>query len=89
MLVKVQPIDQETAKLNPLRTAGIVSSKQNQIQQQALNNFVREMKKQQDQLRAVLDTFVDFIRRKVVEDFRHVFGDFEPISAFKAETIEG
>ena len=33
MLVKVQPIDQEAAKLNPIRTAGIVSDKQTSIQQ--------------------------------------------------------
>jgi hypothetical protein len=87
MLVKVQPLDEDTAKLNPLRTAGITSSNMNQIQQQALNNFVREMKKQQDLLRAVLDTFVDFIRRKVVDDFRHVFGNFETISVKFAEAL--
>lgn len=47
------------------------------------------MKKQQDQLKSVLETFVDFIRRKVVEDFRHVFGNFEVMSLSKAEKVDG
>lgn len=37
----------------------------------------------------MLDTFVDFIRRKVVEDFRHVFDDFETMQLFDPEVIEG
>lgn len=36
-----------------------------------------------------MDTFVDFIRRKVLEDFKHVFADFGPLNLFKAEVLEG
>lgn len=51
---------------------------------------MKEMKKQQEQLKSLLETFVDFIRRKVVEDFRHVFGNFQGMAITEAETlIEG
>ena len=46
---------------------------------------MKDMKKQQELLKSVLDTFVDFIRRKLIEDFRHVFGDFETMTMFNAE----
>ena len=38
-------------------------------------------------MKSVLDTFVDFIRRKLIEDFRHVFGEFETVGLFGKETM--
>ena len=87
LLSKIQPCDYETlngTRVQPLRIAGILkgtpasstSSGAPQKQQSAnqeVSNFFKEMQKQQEGLEALMKAFDDFIKRRLLEQFKEIF----------------